>query len=438
MSFDKYISHRKIEKTVDPGNGDLPSSLLLKKDRSETPEAAKAVVKTSLSTLVQDIIEESQAIQREIYDTIDEIVETSKSDSSFVRYTQMVKDNHFNPVALLRNPSSRPTIKHLPNTIKAAERDVYNRVVDPRAPFVQDLYDHAADAGLTEYVLTSYWKKMVEPNDLYDVFDGEHTAPKLALGKEAQHLRQLRDSANRIKRNKLQQLSYGFIRAFSDRISSRVYSSIPKEQIAQIDNIIQLLKQLRTILTVVSIFNAESWEKFVSNLKDIAGDSLQVIATKVTRTAAYPFIAGIQDKVLDFIDGFEEILPFDLEIADIPEAQDFVNQIHGCFGTFMAQIEDDLVYREGIQIKLEENRQILIANSQKNSSTKQFIQTINSAIQFLEEFKSLLENMDRELAFNIATLSEKLIQGLGGYSESVSIVKDSPQEVKDDVNKYNA
>lgn len=441
-SFDRYITPKKIEKVIDPGNGDAPGTSILKQETLTSTNPIRDIVETPLTVVVQDIIQEAQSTQNYINEVLNDISETNKSDAGFTVYHEMIRENHFNPVILLKNPSARPVIKHLSNTIKAAERDVYQRLVDPRAPFVQDLYDHLSDAGLSEYVLESYWKKMVEPNELYSSFDLEHAAPRLALGKELQHLRQLRDSASRINRNKVQRLSYGFLRAFSDKLANGIYTSVPKEQIAQIDTLLKILKQIRAILVVVSIFNTDNWEKFVSNLKDIAGDTLQTIATKVARTAAYPFVAGIQDKVLDFLDGFEDMLPFGLGFENVPEVSEFIGQINGCFGTFIGQVEDDLVYREGVQIKLEENRQLLLGNSIKNSKTKQFLQAIESTVQYLEEIKSLLYNINQELIVDSSILTQKLILGvenyLGGVSKDNSILKGPPIAVKDDVNKNNA
>lgn len=442
MSFDKYINPKKINKVIDPGNGDAPGSIILKQETKQQSESIRDVVKTPISITIEDLIQESQAIQTYIYSVINDITEANKSDSGFMIYHQMVKDNHFNPTLLLQDSQLRPNLQHSQNAIKAAERDVYQRVVDPRAPFIQDLYDHVTDAGLAEYLLTEYWKQMVNPNGLYELFDMEHVAPKLALGKEAQHLRQIRDSADRIYRNKAQNLSYGFLKAFADKLSSQVYTTNPKDQIIQINKVLSLLKQLKAILLVVSIFNTESWEKFVSNLKDIYGDTLQSIAAKIAGTSAYSFIGGIQGQVFDFISTLENFIPIELNLQNIPEVSDFVFQINGCFGTFVSQIEDDLVYREGIQIKLEENRQLLLSNSQRQSKTKQFLHTVESAIQYLEEIKSLLSNINYELSLDTNLLAQKLALSVDGYIRSTSkdspIVKSTVRRKGDNLNGYNA
>jgi hypothetical protein len=117
---------------------------------------------------------------------------------------------------------------------------------------------------------------------------------------------------------------------------------------------------------------------------------------------------------------FESYIPFGIGLHDIPESREFVGQINKCFSYFLASIEDDLVAREAIQIKLEENRQLLVLNAVKNSQTKQFNKIIDDLIIFLEAAKHTLANISTHLKFDIDDVSRSLINGLHLYESEVA------------------
>lgn len=423
MSLDKFITPSTIKKTIDPGTGDDPLSPLIKEQKrlEDSPKAKEDV--TPIPVLIQDYIELAQNTQAYISQVISDIDSVNSVDSGFSQYHQMVRDNYFNPKQLLVDNKARPVQIHEPNDIKAAERDVYRRVVDPRAPFVQDLYDHLSDAGISEYVLKSFWYNLATPNSLQNGVSPDNAVFRLALQKEAQHLRMLKSSAERIRRNKLQKLSYGFLKAFSSRIVDQVTLAAPQNEINKINEVLNILKQIRSVLTIVVLLNTENWEKFYNNIKDIYGNFLQVTASKVVRASAYAFTGEIQSQIFSIFDKFDEYIPFDLDLKDIPEAREFMYQINGCFSYFLAAVEDDFVAREAIQIKLEENRQLLFSNSQKNSQTKQFLHIIDQLIIFLESAKQTLGSINSYLKLDVDIITNSLVTGIDEYQRKVSIEK---------------
>lgn len=413
MSFDKYLKTKPIVKTIDPGTGDSPSSKApptVPKEQRDLRE----VKSTPISSRIDDLIELSKDIQQLVTATIADIEVVNSSYPIFSTYHKLVKENHFNPASLMNSPEDRPVKAHQQNEIKAAERVVYREIPDPRAPFVQDLYDHLSDAGLSEFFLTNYWKRIVEPNELYEGFS-DSTLSSYVIDKEEQHLIYLRDSANRIKRNTIQALGYGFLKALANKISSEIFLSTPTEQIASVGRVSRLFKQIKTVLMVTTIMNTNKWEQFASNLKDINNDFLQIAAAKVARVPAHSFLGALEQGITTFTDGINRFLPLDLEIIDIPEAQDFLDQIDGVFGFFLGQVEDDLVFRDGLELKLEENRQILITNSQKNSRTKQFLETVDGIIKYLDEAKYLLQNSSYVFQIDIDTLTQTLVNRVDSF-----------------------
>lgn len=418
MGFDKYLKKREITKIIDPGQGESPKAIFTTPERSEINNKERDIVVTPLKTTINDLVSLSQSTQQLILDTIENIDSINSKSDDFVKYHGMVKSNHFNPSILINNPNARPKIVYQPNQIKLAERVVYRSSKDPRAPFVQDLYDHLADAGLSEYVLSNYWNRIVVTNGFYDNFDSTNSLPKFAIHKEQQHLLMLRESAERINRNKAEALSYGFLKAFSHKINNQIYLKSPTEQIQQIGKIIQTLKHIRIALSIVSIVNTENWETFTANLKDVYGDFLQLTATKISKISAYSFIGGIQESVFDLLDGFEDLIPFGVELETIPESREFMSQIDNSFSYFLRQIEDDLVYRDGMQTKLEENRQILLLNSRKNSKTNQFMETIDATVVFLEQIRSALTNISTMFSIDTEILTQNLVNNIDSYIRS--------------------
>lgn len=438
MSFEKYLKAKKIDKVVDPGGGQSPSASLLK----ESPTSIfdyDGVKDTPLDVTIDDLLLESQAVGSLVTTIIDEIVEENKSSQVFVEYHQKVKDNYFDPSILINNPDARPKIVHEPNDIKSLERQVYRSQLDPRASFIQDLYSQKTLAGLSEYTLQNYWKKMVRSNDFYTNFEVSDSV-YLALGKQSQQLQQLREAAQRVQRNKVQSLSYQFLEAFSNRLTDQIYIEIPSAQITKINKLIETLKQVRAILNVAVILSNQDWEKFSINLRDIFGDTLQLIATHVSKLSAYPLLFGTNQSVNELIEGISDFLPLDLTVADVPEARDFVNRINSCYMDLFAIVEDDLIYRESIQIKTEENRQLLLANSQKKSKLQQYLEVMNSSINVLEEIKNTLYGLNTNITLDSKVIAQKLISSLDHSlrGKTTTIVVGPAKPVPDDVNKYNA
>jgi hypothetical protein len=417
MNLNRFLNPVLIEKTVDPGQGDTPKAIFTQK-KSLPVEQEREIKETTIETQIKDIIEEAKTTQEAVLSIINEITEENINNDLFNEYHKLVAENHFNPAVLIKNPSARPNPIHEPNKIKAAERQVYRNSPDPRAPFIQDLYEHATEAGMIEYSHQTYWARMVNNNDLYSSFNADNAAFMLALGKDRQTLLQTRESANRIQRNRVERLNYQFLNAMSSRLVNQLQILIPREAIIKINEVIQILLQLRVLLLTISIANGEYWEQFSSNIRDIYGDTLQLIATRISRLSAYPIIGGVQNKVIEFVDDLVEFLPLDVTVSDIPEAREFVNQINGSIGHFIRQIEDDLVYREGIQIKVEENRQHLILNSQKNSKTNQFIKAVESAIKYLEQLKITLSGLEQDIATDLSMLTDRMVDGVDKYVRS--------------------
>ncbi len=419
MGFDRYLKTKEILKRIDPGQGSAPSSSNPQLPQEVLDERENQA--TPIKTLVGDLIIESQAVQQQVKTVINDIFEYNKSDSGFVEYVEMVQANHFNPATLISNPSSKPVEVYSENQVKAAERNVYRRVVDPRAPFVGDLHNLLSDAGLSEYTLRTVWDRIAEPNGLYSDFNDENRLVRYALYREREHITHIRYSADRIKRNQGQRLSYEFMKAMSDKVVGQINIAEPKEQIAQVNKLISLIKQVKTLLIISSIFNGESWDKFQANIKDIYGDFMSIAANRAIRAQSYSIIGGVQDLVMDFTEGIENIIPLNVNLDSIPEMREMRNQLDNVLARNLEKVEDDLTSRDAISAKLEESRQLMILNSKKNLRTKQFIETLNSILAFLEQIKSQLINISYFTQIDVDNLTTSLTNNADAWIRKISV-----------------
>lgn len=421
MSFNKFINKKEIKKVIDPGIGDLPNNT--DKPLPKIPEyqdQVRDIQSTLIKLTISDLATEAANLQVQIRNTIDDIVQANKSDAGFTKYHQLVAENHFNPVVLLTDSKAKPPITVESNAIKIAERDVYRRVNDTRAPFIQDLYSLLADAGLSEYVLKEQWAKIANPNKFYDSFNEKDEFVRFALEKERQHLALIKESTERIHRNTVERLSYGFMKAMALKITNEVHLTTPREQIQQIDNVIKMLNNIKAILTISVIINTENWERFVSNLKGIYGDILQITATKSIKTTAYAIVAGIKDKVMEFVEGMESIIPFELDIEEIPEMRELLDQVYSTLGVQLSKVEDDLISREATYSKLEENRQLLYLNSRKNSKTKQYLELLDKVTHYLNQIKQTLQSLNESFILDTEKLLQTMITGADDYIRSIA------------------
>jgi hypothetical protein len=417
MSFDKYLNKRQINKVIDPHVGTtkpVPVTVI-----ENTPE--RTIPRSGFKILVSDLIAEARITQSEIQSTINEIYTVSSSDSGFREYYEMVKANHFDALELLKNPKAKPPEKYTSTQIKAAERDVYRRIVDPRAPFVQDLYFLKFDAGVSEYALTRVWDKLLDPNELYDKFPEDDRLVRYAISKEAMHIRQIRESSHRIKKNKTSQFVDEFLSVLAHKLISRIQKDTPRSVMSEISTLVRLLRQIRAVLQISTVFNNENWEKFSGSIKDIYGDYLNYVARKLVTTQAYAIYGGVQSKIGMFTNEIDQNLPLGLRLDELPSILEFKSQIDSVFYKNLAKIEDDLLAKEEIAIKMEESRQLMYLNSRKNHRTKQYMDVLSSAISYLESARYALENTSTFTTLAVERLIATLNEGAVNYMHKVAV-----------------
>lgn len=401
MSFDKFLKHRNIDKVVDPGTGDLP---LTKSDVLKDAQVTRESQPTGLNKLVSDIIDLANQVRGEIQETINNVYETNKSDPGFIKYAQLVTQTHFDPAVLITSPKEIPDLSASVVLLKKAQRDVYKRVRDPRAPLYMDLHRLLSEAGLSLYAMDRIWSSALLDNELMDPAENGRLA-KYALYKEEQYLRGLRQQNARISKNTISKISECFFRGFSDRLVRDITSDDTTEAIRNIDNTIKTLRQVDLLLGISSIKLNKNFEKFEDTISGIFTNFIKYTGQRIIQDQTTAFFSKIRGETLDFVLDIENIFggvycPLLAEMRD--QVEDSAYEI------LSKAVEDSLIHREAIMIQTEEARSILFSNTQKMSKNQQFRNSIKVSIAFLENLKAILQS-ENLLASNI---SDRLIETL--------------------------
>lgn len=427
MSFDKYLKAKPIVKTIDPGPGSSPLSTNPTVPLEVT--TARDIPNTSLATMVDDLQAHALQVQTFVTSVINDIVTTNSSDPGFTQYVSMVKANYFDPTTLTSGASGSTKV-FSDAQVKIAERDVYRRVVDPRAPFVQDLHNMLSEAGLTQLTMKSVFNKIVSANNLYSEFDNDDRLTRYTLFKERQHLDELSAQADRIQKTKSGQIADNLLRAITQRIIDEINVAAPKEIINKVNDVINFFNQIKTLLGIAQILNTENWERFATDIKDVFGEFVNYSSNRIAKAQIYSIVGGLQDKILTFTDDIEKHLPFGLQLSDIPELRELQNQIDSVFLKSLSKVEDNLVQKEGDSAKLEEARRLMVMNTKKNLKTKEFMATLTQVINALQELKRELQAFNTGIQFDTAEFLTTLRTRLANFNQVVAI---SPYGINPDL-----
>lgn len=230
--FEKYIDKRTIEKKVDPTLGLPVAEVAAPRRFLETQQTAGGVdapkvESTSPQTLVRDISTLAVEVRETAARAISEIEAASSSDPVFSMYARLAKE------AVL-DPYSGTGTKALvtPHTLRALERDAYQRITDPRAPFLRDLYRVRAQAGSLLRSLEEVWSIALKANGLYRLFT-ENSLTRISLLKTRQRLDHMNQYAKDVRALSPISLSKEFFEEAADWFSAVREHAAPVEAILE-------------------------------------------------------------------------------------------------------------------------------------------------------------------------------------------------------------
>lgn len=421
MGLKKFIDPRKIKKTVDPGIGkvgskapDLPVEFLESRENTEK----------DLKNVVDDVYELSLVVSNEIAENIQAIFQLNKEDPVFSNYYEMVSKNHFNPKTLIDNPQARPAIVYSANAIKAAERDVYRRLHDPKAPFLGDLFNMLCDVGTTQYIIKRVWDGMLFANTVYDEYDHRNRLTRLAIFKERQYLEELRQRNQYIAKTKIARLSERFIDGIARKVIYEAHSNTPKDAIKNINKLLKTIRQIRLLLRMYQLLNTENWERFVQIVQEHTYDCMIATVRRTLSAQCYSILGGIQNNVLDFTNELEHFLPAGEITGYVGDLKELRVQVDGALFENLKKVEDDLVAKEAALMRSKEGRSLMLDNAIKNDKTKQLMFALGKIQDFLETFKSeLLVGQGQIISDEISKLKSYVSKGLDDYTKRVTYTK---------------
>jgi hypothetical protein len=387
MSFDKYTKKRVIPKVVDPSSNPAGAN---KATAPPEVQQAQEIKETSLDIVVNDLESSADLVMAEIQATIAAISDRNKSSAIFNNYAKMIKENYVAPEQLL--VAGKPVPTYSPITIKLAERDVFRKVVDPRAPFFQDLHNMEFEAAAIKITTQEVWREILNGNHLYDQVEDNQTLRQV-LGREGEYLGNLSARNLAIQRLAADPVSSKLIDILVNKILERLSFHNSIEMPSWYEDTIKTLKQIKLLLNLALFAQTRDWEKFGDNLYNKFNNQVNYLAHKLYTAQLYAINAGVHNKIAEFMDDLS-IPEIGIGVEDIPEITAFFNKIQGVLGTNIGEIQEDLIERDGNVIKLEENRNLLLVSSKKSLDTKQYVTIVDGILAHLDGLKTTILSLN--------------------------------------------
>lgn len=414
MGLEKYITKKTIKKTIDPTAGlGLNISRPIPKE-FDIPDQTK---KTPVSILLGDLLAQATDVIGEANAVATEIYEANKTDPGFIHYVDVVQKSR--PDLSSRVYRTIQTISH--SEVKAAERDVFRRLIDPRAPFIRDLYRISDEVSSISLNLQDLWTTLTTPNRLYSSYETSRVV-KYSLLKEQQYLALLKNHTQQIKNNNLQMVSACLVRGLVRGVIDKSFSRISEVEGKSIDSLIHLLETIRatTVLLQTSQINiTEYWEDFQENVGRSFKDMFTYIGKQAVNQVAFTFFGGVENKIFDYLGSLSQLIDAStIDGGPCIDLVEFRDQIGSSLHLHLSKVEDFLLERERLAHEVDENRQAAILTSQKNSKTNQFVYLLNSLIQELEKLRVSTINVDNQ---TVAALTNKLMGSIKGYPKLIAV-----------------
>jgi len=426
MSLGKYFEQRKIEKVVDPEEGNLSPESIPPIDYS----ALDTSQDTPLPVLLEDISALADNAMQNADKAIEEISHVS-DDQVFTAYLEMVKANYFDAFKLA-DPNYTPVVVYSPKLILAIESEVYARIPDPRAPLVSDLYDLKSELGLTKLNLDTIWREVLADNNLYSDFETSNPVVRYSLFKERQYIGILDSQISSIQKNVLQKVSDSFV----NRFTGDLYRSLSYNYDSGVQ-VNKALLQMRTLLQSSLLLNTDNFKTLKVSLSNVFNNYLSKAYSKLFSTYNNAIVGGFSSKTMRDLELFESILNSSGDVDINKDYTEFSSQLLRSIVSALQTSEADLVYKEGYFKKIGEDRQLQLLNTKKNAMTKQYIYMID---YLLQSSGGTLENQLKEETLQLLSNGLKIFlnQKLAKPSPPKADFVKKVLTIKDNINTGNA
>lgn len=369
-TVDKYLQKVYVPKKVDdtlstaPKPSKVNPETLLPVDIAPTPHSA----------LIEDVLATAVETQKAVKAAIEEIVEANKLDINFSKYAELAAQTFFDMNLLLVDQGARPPEPD--PLLGALERDVYRRLVDPRAPFLRDLYRMMTEATLSEFMMKRVWSKSANTPE-----DSDDRLGRLSLYKEKQYLRSTQRQAKAVSDLRPAPISTWDIRGLAERL---LQVATEGEGVARsVEEAIKAAKSLQQLMRMSTISSTTTWEKFSDILANLYFDPISLASARMQREIYYPWFRKSRKQVLDIVSVIH-LLP---EGGILPGMAEMKDHAEAGLLQMLRNMEEDLLTKERRMIEIEEARLILLMNVYKVSYSKNLTHLLGAVVNCLGSYE---------------------------------------------------
>lgn len=347
MSIERLLQRPGVKKVVDPGMGESLLEKIKQSDNVPTKEQRTEV--TPIPQVVADIAGRAASIEAKTKQVIAAIKDANYSNKSFKDYYDAVAAVQTTVEQAIKDPVATQNKDTKQQEIKALERSVYMNVADPRAPFIQSLFDTLQQTGVIRMLTSTVWQGIAAKTDLYEEYKEDPIA-RYAVWRVNSELTSLLGLVTGVE-TMLPPNNNGMLAdALSELIMARSshligppgsgvdfgpqlvesWQPISVSQILDdLDDLTGKLKKVKIVLDLRKLDLAEHWEKLGENLKSTFQTVYRQFLSEAISTLFFSLAGNVTDDILDFLDS-------------IPLLDTYVNN-PGVFHQLMQQVEFGLL-----------------------------------------------------------------------------------------------
>lgn len=318
MSIERLLQRPGVKKVVDPGtSGEFLEKI---KEVQDKPSGESRNSPTPIPVIIQDLVTRAAAVETRTKAVLADIKAANYSDHTFKMYYDTLEAVQVTIDEVLKDPSKDLGSDKKQQEIKALERSVYLTSTDPRASFVQTLFDTLQQTGVIRALASKIWGGITAKTDLYDQYQDDPIA-RYAIWRVNSELGNLLGLVTGVEALRtpvnggvLADALAELIVARSGHLITPSGSGDNKEPIESwnpisIGDVIEdlgklgtQLKQLRVVLDLRKLDLAEHWEKLGENLKSTFQTVYRQFISEALSTLFFSLAGKVTDDLLELID----------------------------------------------------------------------------------------------------------------------------------------
>lgn len=408
MSIERLLQRPGVKKVVDPGTG---TPLLDKlKEQQNVPTAKERNTPTPIHLVLHDISARASSIEAKTKQVIASIKQANYSDKTFKAYYDTVASVQVSIEQALKDPKLDIIADKKHQKIKALERSVYLNSQDPRAPFVQSLFDALQQTGAIRMLASTVWQGITAKTELYDEYSDDPIA-RYAVWRVNSELTGLLGLVTGVEALRPSGNSDTLAQALSEMIVQRsshliaplgsavnygpqlVDSWSPisvSTVINDLDDLLGKMKKLHVVLDLRKLDLAEHWEKLGENLKSTFQTVYRHFLSEAVSTLFFSLAGQVTNDILDFVDSFPVLEAY---IHNSGVFHELVQQAEFGLLKVYQNIEENVLGKERRVIEHREITSMMIANSAMAGVVGGNIAALAAAVSQITAIKQKLSSL---------------------------------------------